>query len=79
MLHVERLQVQVVAIMLKKFYEIRIYKCNFFYLGGISATVTTPLDVIKTRIMLANRNESASKLKILYVLQDVYRDKGLRG
>ncbi|KOC65335.1 S-adenosylmethionine mitochondrial carrier protein, partial [Habropoda laboriosa] len=47
--------------------------------GGISATITTPLDVIKTRIMLSNRNENASKLKILYILEDVYTEKGLHG
>ncbi|XP_076761523.1 mitochondrial S-adenosylmethionine carrier protein-like [Xylocopa sonorina] len=47
--------------------------------GGISATITTPLDVIKTRIMLARRNENASKLKILYVLKDVYNEKSLHG
>ncbi|CAL7938956.1 unnamed protein product [Xylocopa violacea] len=47
--------------------------------GGISATVTTPLDVIKTRIMLSCRNEKPSKLKMLYVLKDAYKEKGLRG
>ncbi|CAD1479395.1 unnamed protein product [Heterotrigona itama] len=47
--------------------------------GSISATLTTPLDVAKTRIMLSHRNESASKLKVPYVLKDVYRDKGFRG
>ncbi|XP_003703581.1 mitochondrial S-adenosylmethionine carrier protein [Megachile rotundata] len=47
--------------------------------GGISAAITTPLDVIKTRIMLSHRNENASKLKILYVIQNVYKEKGLYG
>ncbi|CAK9802698.1 S-adenosylmethionine mitochondrial carrier protein [Anthophora quadrimaculata] len=47
--------------------------------GGISAAITTPLDVIKTRIMLSNRNEKASNLKILYVLKNVYIEKGIYG
>ena len=47
--------------------------------GGISAAITTPLDVIKTRIMLSHKNESASKLKVLYVTQNVYNEKGLHG
>ncbi|XP_017879302.1 S-adenosylmethionine mitochondrial carrier protein-like [Ceratina calcarata] len=47
--------------------------------GGISAAMTTPLDVVKTRIMLSHRNESVSKMKILYVLKDVYKEKGLSG
>lgn len=47
--------------------------------GGISAAITTPLDVIKTRIMLSNRNEKASNLKILYVLKNVYTEKGIYG
>ncbi|XP_003397208.2 S-adenosylmethionine mitochondrial carrier protein [Bombus terrestris] len=47
--------------------------------GGISATATTPLDVIKTRIMLSHGNGNTSKLKILYVLKDIYRDKGFHG
>ncbi|OAD52971.1 S-adenosylmethionine mitochondrial carrier protein [Eufriesea mexicana] len=45
--------------------------------GGIAATVTNPLDVIKTRIMLSHRNESTSELKILYVLKDIYKNEGL--
>ncbi|XP_043250506.1 S-adenosylmethionine mitochondrial carrier protein-like [Colletes gigas] len=47
--------------------------------GGVSASVTTPLDVIKTRIMLAHKNTNSEKLKILYMLKDIYREKGLPG
>lgn len=49
------------------------------FAGGISATITTPLDVTKTRIMLAHKTTSVSNLKILYILQDVYSEKGFRG
>lgn len=48
-------------------------------LGGISASITTPLDVVKTRIMLAKQNTNSSNLKMLYVLQDVYKERGLCG
>jgi len=48
-------------------------------LGGISAAVTTPFDVAKTRIMLANRTLLSSELKILNVLHGVYLENGFRG
>ncbi|XP_063992839.1 S-adenosylmethionine mitochondrial carrier protein homolog [Diachasmimorpha longicaudata] len=43
----------------------------------VSAAVTTPLDVIKTRIMLAH--QSQKKVKILSTMREVYREKGIRG
>lgn len=46
--------------------------------GGIAAALTTPLDVAKTRIMLAERNQSA-RLTISSVLRNVYRNGGLTG
>lgn len=51
--------------------------CNF--LGGISAAITTPLDVAKTRIMLANRTLLSSELTIPSVLHRVYGEKGFTG
>lgn len=45
-------------------------------LGGISAALTTPLDVAKTRIMLA---ESANQHSILSVLRGVHAEKGVKG
>ncbi|XP_011172755.1 S-adenosylmethionine mitochondrial carrier protein homolog isoform X2 [Solenopsis invicta] len=47
--------------------------------GGISAAVTTPLDVAKTRIMLSNRKLLSSELRLLNVLHDVYLQNGFRG
>lgn len=52
---------------------------NIFDLGSIAATVTTPLDVIKTHIMLANKNTLSSELAIRYVLAEVYSKHGLQG
>lgn len=46
--------------------------------GGLAAAVTTPLDVAKTRIMLAERNQSA-RLTISSVLRSVYKDRGFTG
>ncbi|GAB1867078.1 S-adenosylmethionine mitochondrial carrier protein homolog [Camponotus japonicus] len=47
--------------------------------GSISATVTTPLDVAKTRIMLANKTMLSSQLTILNVLHETYIKNGFRG
>ncbi|XP_011638941.1 S-adenosylmethionine mitochondrial carrier protein homolog [Pogonomyrmex barbatus] len=47
--------------------------------GGISAAVTTPLDVIKTRIMLADKTLLSSELKILNMLHGIYLENGYRG
>lgn len=45
--------------------------------GGFAAAVTTPLDVIKTRIMLA---ESGSKgIYFTKIIQSIYREKGIGG
>ncbi|KAK7102605.1 mitochondrial S-adenosylmethionine carrier protein-like [Littorina saxatilis] len=47
--------------------------------GGISAVVTTPLDVAKTRIMLAERGSSTAEGYIPYVVKQVYSQQGLSG
>lgn len=48
--------------------------------GGLAAALTTPLDVAKTRIMLAVKNQDmASDGKIIAVLKDIYRLNGLPG
>lgn len=46
--------------------------------GGISAAATTPLDVAKTRIMLASET-NGRKLGMIKVLSAVYRERGLGG
>lgn len=52
---------------------------RYVILGSISAAATTPLDVVKTRIMLANRTLYSSELKIVNVLHGVYLENGFHG
>uniref|UniRef100_H2Y959 Mitochondrial S-adenosylmethionine carrier protein n=1 Tax=Ciona savignyi TaxID=51511 RepID=H2Y959_CIOSA len=49
--------------------------CGFIS-GGIAAAVTTPLDVAKTRIMLAQRSDVAAAGNIIHVMNDVWRTGG---
>lgn len=45
--------------------------------GAISAGLTTPLDVVKTRVMLARRGgNGASKVKVREVVQGIWREEG---
>lgn len=45
--------------------------------GGIAAGLTTPLDVIKTRIMLA---ESGTKNNTMFkLIKSIHREKGIKG
>jgi lipoprotein NlpI len=52
---------------------------NYIILGSISAAVTTPLDVAKTRIMLANRTLLPSELTISTVLYKIYIENNVYG
>lgn len=47
--------------------------------GGIAAGLTTPLDVAKTRIMLAEQGTATKKLNARIVLTRVYRERGFSG
>ncbi|CAF1364549.1 unnamed protein product, partial [Didymodactylos carnosus] len=44
--------------------------------GGISACITTPLDVAKTRIMLANREHVDAKSNSLSVISNIAKQEG---
>ncbi|XP_023932372.1 S-adenosylmethionine mitochondrial carrier protein [Lingula anatina] len=47
--------------------------------GAIAASVTTPLDVAKTRIMLAEHGSCLASGSLLFALKQVYGEKGTRG
>jgi len=47
--------------------------------GGFSAGVTTPLDVAKTRIMLAESGSAEAKGFVIQTLKTVYAEKGVSG
>lgn len=52
-------------------------------LGGIAAAVTTPLDVAKTRIMLAEKNIYSqvdfTRFQTAAVLLSIYKERGIQG
>ncbi|NXY14649.1 SAMC protein, partial [Atrichornis clamosus] len=49
------------------------------FAGGFAAAVTTPLDVAKTRIMLAKTGSSSARGNVLAALGGIWRTQGLSG
>lgn len=47
--------------------------------GAIAGFFTTPFDVAKTRIILAEKSDQASSGNFFRVLKDVYSSNGLKG
>jgi len=47
-----------------------------FVIGGIAAALTTPIDVTKTQIMLAN-SPVDQNLKTVFI--NIYKTKGIKG
>ncbi|XP_053576663.1 S-adenosylmethionine mitochondrial carrier protein [Bombina bombina] len=47
--------------------------------GGFAAAVTTPLDVAKTRIMLAKTGSSTARGNVLFALNAIWRTQGVAG
>ncbi|XP_040215125.1 S-adenosylmethionine mitochondrial carrier protein [Rana temporaria] len=49
------------------------------FAGGVAAAVTTPLDVAKTRIMLAKAGSTTAGGKVLLALSDIWKTQGFTG
>lgn len=47
-----------------------------YFIGGIAAALTTPIDVTKTQIMLAN---TAVDQNFSTVFLNIYKNKGING
>jgi len=47
--------------------------------GGIAAVITTPVDVVKTRVMLRASSENKSQPGELAVFKQILRDEGVKG
>ena len=47
--------------------------------GAVAAGLTTPLDVAKTRIMLASRGSDVARGSIVFALRDVFASQGVAG
>lgn len=47
--------------------------------GAFAGLSTTPFDVAKTRIILAEKSDQASKGNLFYVWKEVYSKNGLKG
>lgn len=47
--------------------------------GGIAAFATNPLDVSKTRVMLADKSSQMSGGSVMYALRTVFQENGVKG
>lgn len=47
--------------------------------GGTSAAITTPLDVVKTRVMLAEKGSETAQGNIFKVMKNIVKEKGVKG
>lgn len=47
--------------------------------GGFSAFLTTPLDVAKTRIILAEKESRMASGNVIYAIRTIYKEKQVRG
>ncbi|XP_062924019.1 mitochondrial S-adenosylmethionine carrier protein isoform X2 [Mobula hypostoma] len=49
------------------------------FAGGFAAAVTTPLDLVKTRIMLAKKGTTTASGKVLPILSHIWKTQGISG
>lgn len=58
---------------------LKVYNPKNYFVVAVSAAITTPLDVAKTRIMLSSTTADKKEVKISTMLKKVYRDNGPKG
>lgn len=51
----------------------------FFCFVVLAAGITTPLDVVKTRIMLASQNTHSQRRNVFEILRSIHRERGIKG
>jgi solute carrier family 25 S-adenosylmethionine transporter 26 len=49
------------------------------FAGGVAALMTTPLDVAKTRIMLAEKGSPLASGQITLALESIWKQQGIKG
>lgn len=49
-----------------------------FHFACVLAGITTPLDVVKTRIMLATKN-TCNRRNVFDILRSIHRERGIKG
>lgn len=49
------------------------------FAGSVAAAATTPLDVAKTRVMLAGSQFTSAELRVYRVLAMIFRENGIKG
>lgn len=49
------------------------------FAGGTSAFLTTPLDVAKTRVILAEKNSEMASVNVSQAIKSIWNQKGLKG
>lgn len=47
--------------------------------GGIAGSLTTPLDVAKTRIILSKKDSKEASGNIIYVITQIFKHEGVKG
>ena len=50
-----------------------------FVSSGIASFITTPMDVVKTRMMLSASEHNAVKLSVMQTFKKIYRVQTVRG
>ena len=47
--------------------------------GLIAGLTTNPIDVAKTRIMLAEKSNKFARINFIFVIKEIYKELGIKG